>query len=53
MLPCNVIVQDHGDGNVEISAVDPMASMQAVENADLGIIAIDVQELLKKVIAEI
>ena len=53
MLPCNVIVQDHGDGKVEISAVDPMASMQAVENAGLGAIAGDVQDLLKKVIADI
>ena len=53
MLPCNVIVQDAGDGKVEISAVDPMASMQAVENPALGEIANEVQGLLKKVIAKV
>ncbi len=53
MLPCNVIVQDKGDEGVEVSAVDPMASMQAIENEDLGKIAGNVQDLLKKVISEI
>jgi uncharacterized protein (DUF302 family) len=53
MLPCNVIIQDHGDGRVEISAVDPMASMQAVGNEDLGNIAGTVRDMLKKVIADI
>lgn len=53
MLPCNVIVQDLGDGLVEVSAVDPMASMQAVENEDLGSVAGSVRDMLKKVIAEI
>jgi len=50
MLPCNVIVQEIGDGKVEVSAVDPMASMSAVENPDLGEIAGEVQAKLKKVI---
>lgn len=53
MLPCNVIVQDHGDKGVEISAVDPVASMQAVKNDTLGGFALDVQSLLKKIIADI
>ncbi len=53
MLPCNVIVQDMGGGQVEVSAVDPMASMQAIENPDLGAIAGQVQEMLQKVIADI
>ncbi|PHR56278.1 MAG: hypothetical protein COA43_14045 [Robiginitomaculum sp.] len=53
MLPCNVIVQDHGEGKVEVSAIDPMASMQAVENPDLGDMATTVQALLKKVISEL
>lgn len=52
MLPCNVIVQEN-DGQVEVSAVDPMASMQAIENADLGAIATKVQAMLQKVIADI
>jgi uncharacterized protein (DUF302 family) len=50
MLPCNVIVQEHENGEVEVSAVDPIASMQAVENDDLGDIAEEVRDLLKKVI---
>lgn len=50
MLPCNVIVQEHENGEVEISAVDPKASMQAVENDRLGEIAQEVRDLLKKVI---
>ncbi len=52
MLPCNVIVQE-ADGKVEISAVDPMASMQAIENADLGEIASKVRGMLEKVVADI
>lgn len=50
MLPCNVIVEEHEDGSVEISAVNPIASMQAVENDELGGIAGEVRELLEKVI---
>ncbi|MEX2600237.1 MAG: DUF302 domain-containing protein [Balneolaceae bacterium] len=50
MLPCNVIVQEHENGEVEVSAVDPIASMQAIENPDLGEVAANVQKLLKKVI---
>ena len=50
MLPCNVLVQEHENGQVEISAVDPVASMQAVENKDLESIALEVQNLLQRVI---
>ncbi len=50
MLPCNVIVQQHEDGSIEVSAVDPMASMQAIENEALGEIAGDVRALLQKVV---
>lgn len=50
MLPCNVIVQDMGDSKTEVAAVDPMASMQAVENDQLGAIAHDVRERLRTVI---
>lgn len=53
MLPCNVIVQKLDDGKVEISAVDPLASMQAIDNPNLGEIATTVQGLLKDVIASI
>ncbi|MAO63779.1 MAG: hypothetical protein CL666_02135 [Balneola sp.] len=50
MLPCNVIVQEHEDGSVEVSAVDPVASMQAIENKDLGEVADTVRGMLKNVI---
>ena len=50
MLPCNVIVQETSDGKVEVSAVDPMASMMAVKNESLGGVASDVQSMLKNVI---
>lgn len=50
MLPCNVIVQDRGGGKVEVSAVDPVASMRAIENPALGEVAVEVRRLLKKVV---
>ncbi len=50
MLPCNVIVQEHEDGRVEVAAVDPIASMQAIDNADLVDIAIQVRGKLRQVI---
>lgn len=50
MLPCNVIVQEKGNGKIEVSAVDPVASMQAIENPGLGEVADKVQKKLKKVI---
>ncbi|MFN4762978.1 DUF302 domain-containing protein [Gillisia sp. Q332] len=50
MLPCNVIVQELENGKVEVSAVDPVASMMAVENNNLGEVAKDVRNKLKKVI---
>lgn len=50
MLPCNVIVQQHDDGSVEVSAVDPVASMTAIENPQLGKIADEIRNRLKLVI---
>jgi uncharacterized protein (DUF302 family) len=50
MLPCNVIVQQHADGSVEVSAVDPVASMAAVANAELAGIAEQVRTTLRAVI---
>lgn len=49
MLPCNVIVQQTDKG-VEVAAVDPVASMQAVENPGLGDIAGPVKEALARVV---
>ena len=50
MLPCNVIIREVHEGSVEVSAVDPVASMQAVENDRLGGIAKEVREKLKRVV---
>lgn len=50
MLPCNVIVQDAGDGNVEVSAVNPIASMVGVDNESLVSIAGEVKTKLERVI---
>lgn len=49
-LPCNVIVEEHENGEIEVSAVDPIASMSTVENEALGGLASEVQEKLIKVI---
>ena len=50
MLPCNVIVQEKVTGQVEVSAVDPVASMLSIENKDLQAIATEIRTRLKKVI---
>ncbi len=50
MLPCNIVVQEYDDGHVEVSAVDPLASMQAIDNPDLGQIAKEIQTKLKTII---
>ncbi len=49
-LPCNFIVEQHENGDIEISAVDPIASMSAVKNEALGGFAIEVQAKMKSVI---
>ena len=50
MLPCNVIVQEIADGEIEVAAVDPVASMQAVENPGLYDTAIQVQDKLRSIV---
>jgi uncharacterized protein (DUF302 family) len=50
MLPCNVVVQESDDGAVEVSAIDPVASMAAVENEGLADVAANVQRKLRNVI---
>ena len=50
MLPCNVVIIDQGNGKTEVSAVNPVASMMAVQNNELGSIALEVTEKLKRVI---
>ena len=53
MLPCNVIVEENEDGTVEVSAVNPVASMQAVTNDGLQPIADEVRKRLEKVISNL
>lgn len=53
MLPCNVIVYQNAEGNTVVAAIDPVASMQAIENPGLGEVARTVQEKLKSVIDKI
>ncbi|MEF2072765.1 DUF302 domain-containing protein [Consotaella aegiceratis] len=50
MLPCNVVVQKTGEGRFEVAAIDPIASMQAVDNPSLGDVAATVQAKLKAVV---
>ena len=50
MLPCNVIVQEVEEGKVDVAAIDPIASMQAVENPELQEVAEEVQRKLATVI---
>jgi uncharacterized protein (DUF302 family) len=52
MLPCNVILREV-DGGVEVSAIDPVASMQAIENSDLHAVAGQVRDLMKKAVEAI
>ncbi len=50
MLPCNVVVQDVGSGKTEVAAIDPVASMQAIDNPRLRQAAEGVQAKLRQVI---
>ena len=50
MLPCSVIVQELAPGRVEVAAIDPLASMAAVQNPDLAAIGLEVREKLKAVV---
>jgi uncharacterized protein (DUF302 family) len=52
MLPCNLILREV-DGGVEVSAIDPVASMQAIDNAGLTAVAGQVRDLLSKAVAAI
>ena len=50
MLPCNVVVQEISEGKIEVSTIDPIASMQAIDNPSLRDVAEEVKLKLKKVI---
>lgn len=53
LLPCNVVVQEHKDGRVEVSAMDPVGAMQMVGNKELDAIAADVRARLERVLAKL
>jgi uncharacterized protein (DUF302 family) len=53
MLPCNVIIRDTGNGEIDVSAVDPVASMQAVANDKLTSVAGEVRTMLENVVRDI
>lgn len=53
MLPCNVIVQEGSGGEVEVAAVDPVASMKAIDNPVLGDVARTIRAKLKSVIQKL
>lgn len=52
MLPCNVVLQDKGDG-ITVSIIDPLVSMMGIENEALGFIAVEVRGKLQRVIEAI
>jgi uncharacterized protein (DUF302 family) len=53
LLPCNIIVQDLGNNEIEIAAIDPVVSMMAVEQQDIVGIAGEIKEMLIRVIASL
>ena len=53
MLPCNVIVQEISPGRIEVAAVNPIESMKAIINPELGVVATQVTDMLKNVIDEL
>lgn len=52
-LPCNVVVEENENGEVEVSAVDPIASMSSIKNENLAEMAGEVQQKLKRVIGNL
>ncbi|MGD9785209.1 MAG: DUF302 domain-containing protein [Hyphomicrobiaceae bacterium] len=53
LLPCNVVVQEHKDGRVEVSAMDPAGAMAMIGNKELDAIASDVRGRLERVLAKL
>ena len=53
MLPCNVVIRDAGDGQTEVAAVDPIASIQAIDNPELRRAAEQVRAKLEKVVTRL
>ena len=53
MLPCNVLIIDREDGTTEVAAVNPLASMMAIQNPSLGELATEVTAILQSVVANL
>jgi uncharacterized protein (DUF302 family) len=53
MLPCNVVVRDAGNGQTEVAAIDPVASMQAIDNPELKRAAQQVRAKLERVVEQL
>jgi len=53
MLPCNVVVQELSKDEIEVTAVDPVASMMAIDNPQLADIATEIKEKLTRVISSL
>ena len=53
MLPCNIVVQQKEDGNVEVSAIDPATSLQPIDHIQVGEVAREISSHLQKVIDEV
>ncbi len=51
MLPCNIVVRDAGNGQTEVAAIDPVASMQAIDNPELKQVAVQVRTKLEQIVA--
>jgi uncharacterized protein (DUF302 family) len=53
MLPCNVVVIDRENGTTEVAAIDPVASMMAVQNAALEPLAQEIREKLRNIVSSL
>ncbi len=53
MLPCNIILQELENGEIEVAAIDPIASMKAIKNNAIADLAVEVQKMLKDVIKKL
>ncbi|MCF8483549.1 MAG: DUF302 domain-containing protein [Rhodospirillum sp.] len=53
MLPCNVVVRQLADGGIQVSAVDPVASMTAIDNPGLSHVASEVRDLLTRAVERV
>jgi uncharacterized protein (DUF302 family) len=53
MLPCNVVVHQRADGGIQVSAIDPVSSMMAIDNPGLTHVATEVRDLLSRAVERV